>query len=205
MIEYYRRWSDPWEIQALLRARPVAGPPELRERCTAAIDKERYRPEVTDAALRQMRTLKARMEAERLPRGIDPRRHLKLGPGGLSDVEWTAQLLQLRHGHAVPGLRTTRTLEAIQAAQEAQVLGAHDALILTRAWRLATDLRGAIALRGTSSGSDVLPGDIGELAVLSSIMGGHETGQELDERYARTARRARAVTERVFFEWEPDA
>ena len=205
MIEYYRRWSDPWEIQALLRARPVAGPQELRARCTAAIDKERYRHEVTEEALRQMRTLKARMEAERLPRGIDPRRHLKLGPGGLSDVEWTAQLLQLRHGHEVPGLRTTRTLEAILAAQEAQVLGAHDALVLTLAWRLATDLRGAIALRGASGDSDVLPGDIGELAVLSSILGGGETGQELDERYARTSRRARAVMERVFFEWKPDA
>ncbi|MCB2414014.1 bifunctional [glutamine synthetase] adenylyltransferase/[glutamine synthetase]-adenylyl-L-tyrosine phosphorylase [Demequina sp. TTPB684] len=205
MIEYYRRWSDPWEIQALLRARPVAGPPELRQRCAEAIDAERYRHEVTDDALRQMRTLKARMEAERLPRGIDPRRHLKLGPGGLSDVEWTTQLLQLRHGHAVPGLRTTRTLEAIQAAQEAQVLGAHDGLVLTLAWRLATDLRGAIALRGTSGDSDVLPGDIGELTVLSSILGGGETGQELDERYARTSRRARAVTERVFFGWEAGA
>lgn len=205
MIEYYRRWSDPWEIQALLRARPIAGPQELRDRCAVAIDNERYRPEVTDSALRQMRTLKARMEAERLPRGIDPRRHLKLGPGGLSDVEWTVQLLQLRHGHAVPALRTTRTLEAIDAAREASVLTKNDALMLARAWRLATDLRGAIALRGTSSDSDVLPGDVGELTVLASIMGVDETGQELDERYARTSRRARAVTERVFFGWDADA
>ncbi len=205
MIEYYRRWSDPWEIQALLRARPIAGPQELRDRCAVAIDKERYRPEVTGAALKQMRTLKARMEAERLPRGIDPRRHLKLGPGGLSDVEWTVQLLQLRHGHAVPALRTTRTLEAIEAARQASVLTKNDALMLTRAWRLATDLRGAIALRGASSDSDVLPGDLAELTVLASIMGVDETGQELDERYARTSRRARAVTERVFFEWEADS
>ncbi|PKQ18091.1 MAG: bifunctional glutamine-synthetase adenylyltransferase/deadenyltransferase [Actinobacteria bacterium HGW-Actinobacteria-8] len=205
MIEYYRRWSDPWEIQALLRARPIAGPQELRDRCAAAIDKERYRPEVTAAALKQMRTLKARMEAERLPRGIDPRRHLKLGPGGLSDVEWTVQLLQLRHGHAVAELQTTRTLEAIEAAREASVLTANDALTLTSAWRLATELRGAIALRGASGNSDVLPGDARELTVLASILGDGETGQELDERYARVSRRARAVTERVFFEWEPDA
>ena len=205
MIEYYRRWSDPWEIQALLRARPVAGPPELRDRCLAAIDKERYRPVVTDAALKQMRTLKARMEAERLPRGIDPRRHLKLGPGGLSDVEWTVQLLQLRYGHAERALRTTRTLEAIDAAAEAALLSKEDARTLTLAWRLATDLRGAIALRGASSDSDVLPGDVSELTVLATIMGVNETGQELDERYARTSRRARAVTKRVFFEWEGDA
>jgi glutamate-ammonia-ligase adenylyltransferase len=205
MIEYYRRWSDPWEIQALLRARPIAGSQGLRDRCAAAIDKERYRSEVTGAALKQMRTLKARMEAERLPRGIDPRRHLKLGPGGLSDVEWTVQLLQLRHGHAVAGLRTTRTLEAIDAAREASVLAPEDARTLTLAWRLATELRGAIALRGASGNSDVLPGDVSELTVLASILGDDETGQELDERYARASRRARAVTERVFFEWQADA
>lgn len=205
MVEYYRRWSDPWEIQALLRARPVAGPDDLQERCAQAIDHERYRAELTGEALKQMRTLKARMEAERLPRGIDPRRHLKLGPGGLSDVEWTIQLLQLRHGHAVPGLRTTRTLEAIDAARQAELLSETDARILTLAWRLATDLRGAIALRGTSVAGDVLPGEVAELTILAGIMGTHETGQQLDERYARTSRRARAVTERVFFEWEADA
>lgn len=205
MIEYYRRWSDPWEIQALLRARPVAGPQELLDRCTDAIDRERFRPEVTAEALKQMRTLKARMEAERLPRGIDPRRHLKLGPGGLSDVEWTVQLLQLRHGHAVPGLRTTRTLEAIDAARQEGLLSDGDARTLTAAWRLATDLRGAIALRGTSTAADVLPGEVNELTVLAEILGEGETGQKLDERYARTARRARSVTERVFFGWEGQA
>ena len=68
--------------------------------------------------------------------------------------------------------------------------------------RLATDLRGAIALRGKSGDADALPGDYRDLGVLASIMGVQESGQALDERYARTARRARAVTERVFFAWE---
>ena len=61
------------------------------------------------AALREIRRIKARMEAERIPRGADRALHVKLGPGGLSDVEWTVQLLQLQHAHAVPALRTTRT------------------------------------------------------------------------------------------------
>ena len=61
------------------------------------------------AAVREIRRIKARMEAERIPRGADPALHLKLGPGGLSDVEWMIQLLQLQHAHAVPALRTTRT------------------------------------------------------------------------------------------------
>jgi glutamate-ammonia-ligase adenylyltransferase len=200
--EYYRRWSDPWEAQALLRARPVAGNQELCARFVAAIADVRYPTEVTPAALKQMRTLKARMESERLPRGIDPRRHLKLGPGGLSDVEWTVQLLQLRHAKAHPALQTTETLRAIGAARSAGVLSVSDSRALADAWRLATDLRGAIALRGKPGDADALPGDYRDLGVLASIMGVQESGQALDERYARTARRARAVTERVFFAWE---
>jgi glutamate-ammonia-ligase adenylyltransferase len=200
--EYYRRWSDPWEAQALLRARPVAGSQELCVRFVAAIADVRYPSEVTPAALKQMRTLKARMESERLPRGIDPRRHLKLGPGGLSDVEWTVQLLQLRHAKAHPALQTTETLRAIGAARSAGVLSVSDSRALADAWRLATDLRGAIALRGKPGDADALPGDYRDLGVLASIMGVQESGQALDERYARTARRARAVTERVFFAWE---
>ena len=202
VAEYYRRWSDPWEAQALLRARPVAGRQELRDRFVAAIADVRYPSEVTPAALKQMRTLKARMESERLPRGIDPRRHLKLGPGGLSDVEWTVQLVQLRHAKEHAALQTTETLRAIGAARSAGALSVSDSRALADAWRLATDLRGAIALRGKPGDADALPGDYRDLGVLASIMGLQESGQALDERYARTARRSRAVTERVFFAWE---
>ncbi len=200
--EYYHRWSDPWEAQALLRARSVAGKTELCERFEAAIADVRYPSEVTAAALKQMRTLKARMESERLPRGIDPRRHLKLGPGGLSDVEWTVQLVQLRYAKDHPQLRTTETLRAIGAAREVGVLSVPDSHALADAWRLATDLRGAIALRGKPGDADALPGDSTDLGVLASIMGVQESGQSLDERYARTARHARVVMERVFFAWE---
>ncbi|WP_084037906.1 bifunctional [glutamine synthetase] adenylyltransferase/[glutamine synthetase]-adenylyl-L-tyrosine phosphorylase [Demequina sp. NBRC 110053] len=200
--EYYGRWSDPWEAQALLRARPCAGDPDLIERFTAMIDAVRYPESLEASALKQMRTLKARMEAERLPRGVDPHRHLKLGPGGLSDVEWTVQLLQLQHAHEVAGLRTTRTLEALGVARDEGLLSAEDALVLERAWALATDLRGAIALRGRSRTPDVLPGDMRELRVYAEIMNSAETGAELLDRYGRATRRARAVTERVFFGWE---
>lgn len=200
--EYYGRWSDPWEAQALLRARPCAGDQQLREAFTEMIDRVRYPEELSSKALQQMRKLKARMESERLPRGLDPRRHLKLGPGGLSDVEWTIQLLQLRHGREIKGLRTTRTLPAVEAAVEAELLSREDADTLAEAWTLTTDLRGALALRGKTKDGDVLPGDPHELAILTEIMATPETGLELRDRYERTTRHARAVTERVFYGWE---
>ncbi|WP_062385654.1 bifunctional [glutamine synthetase] adenylyltransferase/[glutamine synthetase]-adenylyl-L-tyrosine phosphorylase [Demequina iriomotensis] len=203
--EYYGRWSDPWEAQALLRARPCAGDLELREAFLAMIDGVRYPVELPATALKQMRLLKARMEAERLPRGIDPRRHLKLGPGGLSDVEWVVQLTQLRHGHAHPELRTTITLDALEAAARLDLIARPDATRLRSAWVLATDLRGALALRGNARDTDVLPPDLRELGVLAEILGTSLTGSELDEKYSRNARRARAVTERLFFGWDEDA
>ena len=199
--EYYGRWSDPWEAQALLRARPCAGDEDLASAFVAMIDNVRYPPQLPAGALRQMRTLKARMESERLPRGLDPRRHLKLGPGGLSDVEWSVQRLQLEHAHAHPALRTTRTLAALDAATDAGLISPADAAVLAEAWRLATDLRGAIALRGRTRDRDVLPGDSRELSVLAGILSLRLTGAQLADRYERVTRRARGVTERVFFGW----
>ena len=61
------------------------------------------------------------MEAERLPRGADPAKHTKLGPGGLADVEWTVQLLQLQHAAEVPGLRSSQTIVALRAARGGRV------------------------------------------------------------------------------------
>lgn len=201
--EYYERWSDPWEAQALLRARPVAGDAAVQDGFLQIIDVVRFPRDLTPAALKQIRTLKARMEAERLPRGVDPKRHLKLGPGGLSDVEWSVQLLQLRHAHAEPALRTPETLGALTAASALGLVSAQDAEDLAAAWRLATDLRGAIALRaGKAADADVLPHDIAALRVLADIMASGESGQQLEQRYARLSRRARAVTERIFFGWE---
>ena len=86
------------------------------------------------AAVREIRRIKARMEAERIPRGADPALHVKLGPGGLSDVEWTVQLLQLRHAHAVPALRTTRTTAAMAASVQAGLLSPADAAALMAGW-----------------------------------------------------------------------
>ena len=197
---YYERWSLAWEAQALLRADPAAGDRELGERLKALADQFRYPAGgISAASVLEIRRLKARMEAERMPRGTDPAMHLKLGPGGLSDVEWVVQLLQLTHAHEVPALRTTRTLTALRAAQEARLIGRDDAAALAASWRLATRIRNAVVLlRGRSS--DVLPSKQAELAAVARILGySPDASQDLVEDYRRTARRARAVMERLFY------
>lgn len=203
--EYYQRWSAAWESQALLRARPVAGDPDVGRRFVELVGPVRYPDGGADVALvREVRRLKARMEAERLPRGVESARHLKLGRGGLSDVEWTVQLFQLRHGHEIPGLRTTSTLDALASAQHAGLLGARDASILREAWVLSSRLRDGIVLwtgRPGGSAGDVLPHDRRALNGLARMLGFPPgTGSELEETYLRTGRRARAVVERLFYD-----
>ncbi len=117
--EYYRRWSLSWEAQALLRARGVAGSVKLIRSFMELADEVRYPVSADQNGLREIRRIKARVENERLPQGADPARHLKLGPGSLSDVEWLVQLLQLQHARAVPDMRTTSTLGALDAATAA--------------------------------------------------------------------------------------
>ncbi|WP_445154629.1 bifunctional [glutamine synthetase] adenylyltransferase/[glutamine synthetase]-adenylyl-L-tyrosine phosphorylase [Arthrobacter sp. Hor0625] len=197
--EYYRRWSLIWEAQALLRARPMAGDDELAADFMALIDPIRYPESVSDQDVREVRRVKARMEAERLPRGADPARHLKLGRGGLSDVEWLAQLLQLRHAGRHPELRTTSTVEALEAAAELELLDGGEVVLLLRAWRLASRIRSANVI-WTGRASDLLPSSRRDLEAVARWCGyGHGNAAALEEDYLRLSRRARAVFERVFY------
>ncbi|MFG3493812.1 bifunctional [glutamine synthetase] adenylyltransferase/[glutamine synthetase]-adenylyl-L-tyrosine phosphorylase [Streptomyces sp. NPDC047928] len=197
---YYRRWSLGWESQALLRAEPMAGDADLGRRFVELVDPLRYPAKGLDeAAVREIRRLKARMESERLPRGSDPTLHTKLGRGGLSDVEWTVQLLQMRHAHEVPGLRTTRTRAALAAALEAGLIGERDARTLDVAWVLATRVRnGVMLVRGRAG--DTFPSDSRELAAVGRYLG-YVPGRagEMVEDYRRMTRRARAVVDRLFY------
>ena len=197
---YYGRWSLTWESQALLRAAPLAGDLELGARFVELIDPLRWPEEgLTDQQVREIRTLKARMEAERLPRGADPKSHFKLGRGGLSDVEWTVQLLQMCHAHAVPALRTTSTLPALEAAETAELIAPEHAAALRDAWSFASRLRNAAVLyRGRAV--DSVPSDLRVADGVSRILGGEPgSGADLAEDYRRTARRARTVTEFNFY------
>ncbi|KPI13919.1 UTP-GlnB uridylyltransferase, GlnD / adenyl transferase, GlnE [Actinobacteria bacterium OK006] len=197
---YYRRWSLVWESQALLRAEIVAGDEDLGRRFIELVDPLRYPAEgLGDDAVREIRRLKARMESERMPRGADPTLHTKLGRGGLSDVEWTVQLLQLQHGWVEPGLRTTRTREALGAACAAGLVSGEDAAILDEAWVLATRVRNAVMLVRGRAG-DTFPSDGRELAAVGRYLGygpGH-VGDMLED-YRRITRRARAVVEVLFY------
>jgi glutamate-ammonia-ligase adenylyltransferase len=190
----------PGEAQALLRAEPMAGDADLGADFTQMISEFRFPGGgIGETAVREIRRIKARMEAERMPRGVEPVLHVKLGPGGLSDVEWTVQLLQLRHAFAVPGLRTTRTLPALTAARDAGLITPDEATMLAESWILAARIRDAVMLvRGVPG--DTIPAGYHELGAVARILGyGPGEGQALVQDYRKAARRARIIMERLFY------
>ncbi len=196
---YYRRWSLTWEAQALLRARGVAGDAALLNDFTALANEVRYPAAISDTVVREVRRIKARVENERLPQAADPNRHLKLGRGSLSDVEWLVQLLQLQHAAAIPTLRTPSTLSTLEAAVTAGLIGRADATVLTSAWIFASRVRSAITL-WTNRTSNVLPTDRTALEGIARAMEYPPgAGNQLEEDYLAITRRARAVFEREFY------
>lgn len=197
---YWARTAVAWERQALLRARPIAGDADLGAAFVQAADEFRY-PEggLSMRDVVEIRRIKARVDAERLPRTADRTTHTKLGRGGLADVEWTIQLLQLQHAYEVPTLRTPSTLPAIAAAARAGLISDEDAEALTNGWLTASRTRNAIMLvRGKPE--DQIPRQGRELAAIARACGyppGGDPGEFVDD-YRRATRRARKVVDRVF-------
>src|SRR5690606_17897043 len=136
----------------------------------ALADEVRYPAALAAADEREVKRIKARVEAERLPQAADPTRHLKLGRGSLSDIEWLVQLLQLKHARALPELRTTSTLRALDAAKQEGLLAGPDERVLREAWLFVSRTRSAIVL-WSSKTTDVLPPDRAQLEGIARLMG----------------------------------
>jgi len=188
---YYERWARPWERQALIRARPLAGDEALLEGFSRLAHDVAFGRPLSEEELRELRRTKARVERERIPSGEDPEYHLKLGRGSLSDVEWTTQLLQLQHGVDSPA-----TIAAIERLGELGALDAAEASALVASWRFCSQVRDRLVLvTGTPRDSLPPPGEL--LTRLARSLG--TTPSELREHYRRLSRRARTVTEHRFF------
>ena len=196
---YYARWSLTWEAQALLRARGAVGDAALLADFETLADEVRFPASISENDVREVKRIKARVESERLPQAADPARHLKLGRGSLSDVEWFVQLIQLQKGATVPGLRTTSTLSALEVARTKGFVTSTDAAKLRDAWILASRVRSAMVLWMTRT-TDVLPTDRQQLDGVARLLE-YPPGSAtpLEEDYLRVTRLARAVFEKRFY------
>jgi glutamate-ammonia-ligase adenylyltransferase len=193
---YFDRWAETWERQALARARIVAGDRALGERFMALVEAFVWDRPFTDGDVAAIRRMKARIERERIPSREDPQFHLKLGRGSLSDIEWTVQLLQLRH--RIPDASTHSALEILG---DLGVLARADQVALRDAYRFCERTRNRWhlvgALPGGGSPGDALPTQADQLSHLARSLG--TTPSLLRDDYRRVTRRARRVVERVFY------
>jgi glutamate-ammonia-ligase adenylyltransferase len=198
-LVYYQRWASLWEFQALTRARHCAGDRSLSNRLIDAVAPRVWRPTLTGAEIEEIRHMKARIERERVKSREDARYQVKLGVGGLADVEFTVQLLQMRNGHAYPQIRTSNTLKAIEALEEVGLMEARDAAWLRDAYLLLNRVRNHMfLLRGIAT--DALPSRDEDLERLARSLGyGRLSRSRFLERYRRVTRRARRVTDRLFY------
>jgi glutamate-ammonia-ligase adenylyltransferase len=191
---YFSRWAQTWERQAIVRARPVAGDEALGQRFMAMVEEQVWQRPFTAADEREIRRMKARVERERIPPGEDPHFHLKLGRGSLSDIEWTVQLLQLRHGLRAPG-----TLEALGALVAIGAVSAGEADVLTAAYRFCERTRNRWWLVGSDPPNpDALPQRAENSARLARSL--DTSVGVLRDDYRRVTRRARRVVERLFYD-----
>jgi glutamate-ammonia-ligase adenylyltransferase len=198
-LVYYQRWASLWEFQALTRARHCAGDRSLSTRLIDAMAPRVWRSALSGAEIDEIRKMKARIERERVRAREDPRFQVKLGVGGLADVEFTVQLQQMRHGQAYPSIRTSNTLNALTALEEAGLMDAPDAAWLRDAYLLLNRVRNHMfLLRGLAT--DALPTRDDDLERLARSLGyGRLSRSRFLERYRRVTRRARRVTDRLFY------
>ena len=196
--KYYDRWALPWELQSLVRARPIAGDEALGRKFLELVEPYVYRDPFPDDAAREIRRVKARVERERIPPGEDPQFHLKLGRGALTDVEFVVQLLQLQHGAAHPEIREPATVVALDRLREAGLLDPEDAQVLADAYEFCERARNARFLV-TGRPGDALPAgaDATRMARLLGYL--HSPEADMRDDFRRVTRRARRVVERVFY------
>jgi glutamate-ammonia-ligase adenylyltransferase len=197
---YYQRWAGTWESQALLRARLISGESAIASAFVELIDQYRYPEVIEQAAVVEIRRIKARVEVERLPQGADPKRHLKLGRGSISDVEWLVQLFQLKYASANPQIQTPHTLPALEQMEACGLINNSDARVLKEAWVLSSSIR-SNAMLYLNKRTDVLPLDRQQLEGIARLNGYPRGGaSSLEQDYLAATRRGRAVFEKLFFD-----
>ncbi len=191
-IAYYRRWAKTWEFQALLKARPVAGDIELGARYVAATQPFVWSAVERENFVEDSQAMRRRVEAH--VRARDAERQLKLGKGGLRDVEFTVQLLQLVHGRTDETLRVRGTLPALDALARGGYVGRADAAELADCYRFLRALEHRIQLHRMVR-SHVVPNRAEDLRRLSRLLG----VDDVDEAWRVTRRRVRELHEAIFY------
>ncbi len=204
---YWSRWARPWEYQALLKARTAAGDRELGSRFEAEASGVVWSEPLDSEALSELRSMKARTEEIVARRGLTGR-ELKRGKGGIRDIEFAVQLLQLVHGRDDPLLRVRPTLGALAELQRGGYVDERDACLLALSYRFLRTVEHRLQLVEESQVHTVPPGGeprdhLARVLSFAPAGGGEGTGRPRTDRFdqvlARYQSSVRSIHERLFF------
>jgi glutamate-ammonia-ligase adenylyltransferase len=201
--DYFADRADTWERQALVKARPIAGTPALQADFMQTAHEAVYGRPFVEREAEEIRAMKRRIESERL-RPADRATDMKLGHGGMSDIEFLTQLLQLTHGGDNEALRTVRTIDALDALADAAAMPPPEAARLSSSYRFLTRVRSRLALL-TGQTVDTYPKDARRARALAIGFGTVDTpGRRAEEAFGDALggrmQETRRIFERLFYE-----
>lgn len=195
--QYYLTRGETWERQALIKARPVAGNRITGEAWRQMVEEEVvYARGLHDDELQSIRHIKRRVENERL-KPEHRWRDVKLGHGGMVDIEFTVQTWQLRVGKQHRSVRHTGTLSALHALRVVSIVSPADSRNAAETYALWSTVRNALTLRHGMP-RDVIPDDPEELQILARMLG-REDPQRMLQEFEQMMREVRGWVERDLF------
>ncbi|MBN9183659.1 MAG: bifunctional [glutamine synthetase] adenylyltransferase/[glutamine synthetase]-adenylyl-L-tyrosine phosphorylase [Microbacterium sp.] len=195
-LSYYDRWAKSWEFQALLKARAMAGDAELGAAYVAAVQ-----PKIWTSAARENFVDSVQRMRERVTENIPPDEvafQLKLGPGGIRDIEFTVQLLQLVHGLTDDAIRQRSTLAALDALVVEGYIGRADAATFARDYRVLRVLEHRLQLRALRR-THLMPSRPEDLRILARSSRLAETGEGVWSVWEGVKREVRDIHVRLFY------
>jgi glutamate-ammonia-ligase adenylyltransferase len=195
-VAYYERWAENWEFQALLKARPMAGDSSLGARYLDAMSDFVWSSSTREGFVESVQRMRERV-SDNIP-SEDRDVQIKLGPGGLRDIEFTVQLLQLVHGKDDASVRSPNTLIAIEQLAHAGFVGRAEASTFSQHYRELRVLEHRVqllALRRTH----LMPRDEDAVRIVARSSGFAETAEGLLTRWEDIKRDVRSLHERLFY------
>jgi glutamate-ammonia-ligase adenylyltransferase len=204
---YHREEAHVWERQALTKARIILGEGRLREEIERVVQDTVYGAGADEEVRREIHRLRMRMEHE-LARESAGSFNIKTGRGGMVDVEFIVQFLQLRHGGEFPEIRSVGTLEALQAMHARSLVSDDDFTALFDGYSFLRHLENRLRIIHDYSMNE-LGGPKGYLNKLARRLGYDEKlrnpGEALMADYERITGEVRTVYERILGEKEASA
>ncbi len=168
-LRYYEGWGDTWERGALAKARPVSGDLALGERFIAELRPFIYRRHLDFHTVEDLRAMKDRIDAE-LAMQRPGKRNVKIGRGGIRELEFVVQMLQLIHGGHDASVSTTGTMRGLVALEDAGYIARSEGDRLREAYRFLRDTEHAIQIDEKRQ-TQQLPTDRGALRRLARVLG----------------------------------